>query len=98
MRFQNLADVHTGRHTQRIQNDLHRRSVREMRHVFFLHDLGDDALVAVTAGHLVTDGQFAFGSDVNLHRLDDAGFDAFTRLGPFDFLVVLHLQIVEASF
>ena len=41
------------------RHDIHRRSVREERHVFFRHDLGDDTLVAVAAGHLVADGQLA---------------------------------------
>ncbi len=69
-----------------------------MWHVFFLHDLGDDALVTVAAGHLVTDRELALRGDVNFHRLDDARFRAFTGLGAFHLLVVLHLQIVELLF
>ena len=52
----------------------------------------------MASGHLVADGQLALGGDIDLHRLDDAGFDAFARLGAFHFLVVLHLQIVELLF
>ena len=59
VRFEHLTDVHAGRHAQRIQHDVHRRSVRQERHVFFRHDPRDDALVAVAARHLVTDGQLA---------------------------------------
>ncbi len=98
VRFQNLADVHARRHAQRIQNDFHRRSVREERHVFFLHDARDNAFVAVTSGHFVADGQFALRRDINFHRFDDAGFRAVAGFGAFHFLVVLHLQIVELLF
>ena len=55
MRFQNLADVHTARHAQGIQNDFHRRPVVEVRHILFRQDAGNYALVPVTAGHLVSD-------------------------------------------
>ncbi len=77
---------------------MYRRSVLKKRHVFFLHNPRDDTLVAVASGHFVTDGQLAFGGDIDLHRLDDAGLHAFTRLGAFHFLVILHLQIIELLF
>ena len=80
MRFQHLTDVHARRHAQRIQHDVHRRSVREERHVFFRHDLGDDTFVTVASGHLVTDRQLALRGDVNFDRLDDAGIDVFAAL------------------
>ena len=38
MRLENLSDVHTGRDTQRIQNDVDRRAIRKERHVFLAHD------------------------------------------------------------
>ena len=98
VRFQHLADVHARRHAQRIQHDVHRRAVGQERHVLFRHDLGHDALVAVAAGHFVADGQFALGGDINLDRLDDAAVDSFAGFGAFDFLVVLHLQVVELLF
>jgi hypothetical protein len=80
------------------KHDVHRRAVAQERHVLFGHDLGDDALVAVASGHFVADGQLALGGDVNLDRLDDAGSTSVAGLGAFDFLVVLHLQIVELLF
>src|ERR1051325_2666377 len=55
VRLENLTDVHARRHAQRIQNDLDRRSIRQVRHVFFRKDACDDALVSVTTGHLVAD-------------------------------------------
>ena len=36
--LQNLPDVHARGHTQRIQNQVNRRSVFEIRHVFLRHD------------------------------------------------------------
>ena len=44
----------------------------EVRHVLLRQDAGDDALVAVTAGHLVADLKLALDGDVDLHHLDDA--------------------------
>jgi hypothetical protein len=72
VRLENLADVHTRRNAERIQHDLHRRAVRQMRHVFLGKDARDDALVAVAAGHLVADRQLALHRHVHLDELDDA--------------------------
>ena len=44
------------------------------------------------------DGQLALGGDIDFDGLDDAAFDVFAGLGPLEFLVVLHLQIVELLF
>jgi len=40
-------------------DDVHRGAVGQERHVLDRKDLGDDALVAVSAGELVTDGDLA---------------------------------------
>src|SRR5215471_6663432 len=72
VRLENLADVHTRRHAERIEHDLHRSAVRQMRHVLLGEDARDDALVAVAAGHLVADRQLALHRDVHLDELDDA--------------------------
>src|SRR5216683_8006444 len=63
VRLENLADVHTRRNAERIENNLDRSAVRHVRHVFLRHDAGDDALVAVAAGHLVADGELALHGD-----------------------------------
>ncbi len=98
VRFQHLPDVHARRHAQRVQHDVHRRAISQERHVFLRHDLGHDALVAVASGHLVADGQFALGGDVNFDGLDDAAVHFLAGFGALNFLVVLHLQIVEFLF
>ena len=72
MRFENLTDVHTRRNAERIQNDFHRRAIRERRHIFFRNDARDDALVTVAAGHFVADGELALHGDIDLDQLDDA--------------------------
>ena len=72
MGLQNLTDVHAARHAQRIEHDVDRRSVFQMRHVFDRNDLGDDALVAVTAGHLVARLQLALHRDEHLDHLHHA--------------------------
>ncbi len=69
MRLQNLADVHARRHAERIEHDIHRLTVGQERHVFLRHDLGDHALVAVTAGHLVARLRLAFHRDEDLDHL-----------------------------
>src|SRR5713226_619628 len=72
VRLQNLTDVHTRRNAERIENDLDRSAVRHVRHVFLRHDAGDNALVAVTAGHLVANGELALHGDVGFDQFDDA--------------------------
>ena len=80
VRFEHLTDVHAAGYAQRVEADFHRRAIREVGHVFFRHDPGDDALVAVAAGHLVADAELALAGDVDLHLLDDAGIDLVTAL------------------
>ena len=50
----------------------HRRAVFQERHVLFGHDAGNDALVAVPAGHLVADRQLPLGGDVHLDHFQHA--------------------------
>ena len=54
VRLEKLPDVHARRHAQRVEHDVHGCSVREEREVFLGHNLGNDALVPVAAGHFVT--------------------------------------------
>ena len=70
--LEDLPDVHARRHAERVEHDVDRRAVLEVRHVLFGQDAGDDALVAVAAGHLVADLELALDGDVDLHHLDDA--------------------------
>ena len=70
--LENLAHVHAARHAERVEHDVHRTAVRQERHVLFRDDARHDALVAVTAGHLVAHRDLALLGQVHLHQLDDA--------------------------
>src|ERR1017187_1769857 len=71
--LQDLTDVHTAGHAQRIEHDFHRCSIREIRHVLLGQNPRDHTLVSVAARHLVAHAQLALHGDVDLHQLDHAG-------------------------
>src|SRR3546814_20814701 len=71
-RFVNLSQVHTLRHTQWIQNNIHRTSVFQEWHIFFTYDTGHDALVSVAACHLISYLQLPLLGNIDLGHLDDA--------------------------
>ena len=75
---------------KRIEHDLDRRSVRQVRHVLFRQNARDDALVTVTTGHLVADRKLALHGDEDLDHLDDARrkLVALTELGDLLFVDV----------
>ena len=73
MDFQYLSDIHTGRHAQRIQYDIKRASVGQVRHILHGKHTGNNTLVAVTACHLVTYGNLSLLCDVNTHCLIHTG-------------------------
>ena len=70
--LEDLTDVHAARNAERVEHEVDRAAVLQVRHVLFRKDPADDALVAVTAGHLVADLELALDGDVDLHHLDDA--------------------------
>src|SRR5262249_41528581 len=80
VRLQNLSHVHTAGNAQGIEHDLHRRAVRQIRHIFFWQNACDHALVAVTSSHFVANAQLALHGDVHLHQLDDTGRQFVTLL------------------
>ena len=69
--LEELAEVHSRRHAQRVQHDVDRTSIRQERHVAARQNARDDALVTVTAGHLVTDGEVLLVDEEDAHLLDD---------------------------
>src|SRR5690554_3007908 len=79
-RLEDLPQVHSGRHTQRVQQDVHGRSIFEERHVLDRNDLGNDTLVSVAAGHLVAHLDFALARDIDLRKLHDARWELVTHL------------------
>ena len=81
MQLEDLAEVHSTRHTVRVEDDVHRRPVLEERHVLDRQDLGDDALVAVAAGQLVTVGDLALVGDVDADELVDTRRQVVAEVG-----------------
>ena len=74
VRLEDLADVHPRRHAERVQDDVDRRPVGGVRHVFDREDLRDDALVAVATSELVALGDLAALGDVDPDELVDSGW------------------------
>ena len=73
VRFEHLTDVHTARDTERVEHDVDRRAVVEVRHVLDREDLGDHTLVAVPTGELVALADLALLRDVHAHELVHTG-------------------------
>ena len=72
MYLKDLADVHTRRHTQGVQNDINGGAVFKIGHVLHGHDPGNNTLVAVAPSHLVTYFQFSLHGHIHPDHLDDA--------------------------
>ena len=68
MGFENLTDVHSRRHAQRVQHDINRRTIRQERHIFLTHNAGNDTLVTMTTCHLIADRNLTFLCDVDTHQ------------------------------
>ena len=96
MRLEDLTDVHARRNAERVENDLDRRAIRQVRHVLLGEDAADDALVAVASGHLVADTQLALHGDVDLDHLDDARRELVALLQVFAPLFGFLLQDADA--
>ena len=69
MNLQDLSDIHSGRHTQRVQHDIKRTSVRKEWHIFYRKYTGNNTLVTVTSGHLITNGNLSLLCDIDTYGL-----------------------------
>src|SRR5271156_5768421 len=101
MCLQDLTHVHTRRNTERVEHDLDRCAVGQVRHVFLGKDAGNDTLVPVAAGHLVTYRQLALHGDVDLDQLDHAWRQFITLLQLGDLLVgdlAQHIDLTRGHF
>ena len=78
--LQDLPDVHAAGHSQGVEQDIHGRAVGEVGHIFFRQDFGNDALVAMPAGHLVADRYLPLGRDVHFDHLLDAALQLVAPL------------------
>ena len=73
MDLQHLPDVHSGRNAQGVEHDVQRRAVGQIRHILAGQDAADDALVAVTSGHLVAHADLSLLCDVYADHLVHTG-------------------------
>ena len=69
MNLKHLSDVHTRRHTQWVQHDIQRTSIRKEWHIFYWKYTGNNTLVSMSSGHLITNGDLSLLSDVNTNCL-----------------------------
>ena len=92
MGFEDLSDIHPRRHAERVQNDIHRRSVLKERHVFHGRNFGNHTLVAVTASHFVARLQLSLHRDEDFDHLHDAWRQFVAALELVDFVVKARLK------
>ena len=91
--LEDLSDVHTARHAERVENDVDGTAIGEERHVLLGNDTGNDTLVAVASCHLVADRDLSLLGHVNLHELDDARWQLVRLQHAVDPLLRLLLEL-----
>src|SRR5690606_9865279 len=80
VRLEQLADVHTRWHTERVQHHVDRGTVFHEWHVLYRQNAGDHALVTVAASQLVANADFAQLSNENLDLHQYASLQLMTIL------------------
>ena len=75
MHFENLAEVHAGRHAERCEDDINRSAVSHVRHVFGRQNLRDNTLVAVASGQLVAHADIPQLGYLDVNLLQNAGIE-----------------------
>ena len=68
----NLTEVHTRRHTEWVQTDIHDCTILQEWHILVANNLRYDTLVTVATCHLITYLQLTLLSDINLRHLDNS--------------------------
>src|SRR5690606_26683063 len=68
--LENLTDVHARGYAERVQHDVYRVAGFVVGHVFLGHYDGDNTLVTVTTGHLVTRLDATLDGQVDLDDLE----------------------------
>ena len=67
--LQDLANVHTRGHADRVEDDVHGAAIGQVGHVLDRQDAADHALIAVATGHLVAGADLALLAEQHAHRL-----------------------------
>ena len=80
MCLQNLPNVHPRWHTNRIEDDINRSTIGQEGHILFGGNEGNDTLVAVTSGQLITHGNLSFLGDPYLNPFVNPGGQVITAV------------------
>ena len=98
MGFEDLTDVHSRWHPERVEDDLDRCPVGQEGHVFLGQGLRNHTLVAVASGHLVADLKLALHGDEDLDLLDHAGRQVVALRQQLDPLLVELVEDLDLRF
>ncbi len=93
--LQYLPHIHSRRHAQRIQNDIHRLTIGEEGHILLRHDFGHHTFITVTTGHLITNRELALGGDVNFDGFYDTRIHILSGLNLPKFIFILRANFFE---
>ena len=88
-----LSQVHTRRHTKRVEHQVNRTTVVEERHVLLTNNLRNDTLVTVTSGQLISDTDLTLLGNIYLSHLKDSR-RKFVTNGDSK-LLALHLSVEQ---
>ena len=69
MNLEHLSDVHTRRHTQWVQHDIQRTSIRKEWHIFYWQNTGNYTLVTMSTSHLISYRNLSLLSNVYTNAL-----------------------------
>ena len=75
VKLENLSQVHTRRYAERCQKNIDWTTVFGVWHVFFRQDAGNNALVTVTTGELVSNRYVTNLSHSDVDALDNAALE-----------------------
>ena len=70
--FINLTKVHTGRHSKRVEDNIHRCTITQERHILFSYNLGNNTFITMSSGHFVAHSDFSLLGNVNFCKLHNA--------------------------
>ena len=80
MGLQNLTDVHSGRDTNRVEDNINRCAIGQEGHILFGGNEGNDTLIAMTSGQLITYGDLSFLGNPYLNPFIDPGGQVVTAI------------------
>ena len=97
VRFQNLSDVHTGRHAQRVQYNVNRGAVFHIRHILQRQNAGNRTFVTVASGNLIAGLNFTLGRNEDFNHLQNARQQIIAALYFFNLVFKVFLNLFDAG-